>query len=194
LIDVGNHGWHFTNPNESNGYVTFRFGATLQKVSWPDWKFDNAWLVYDKNGVIDGADNLFGSYTQHSNGDFLAVKADYNPNGFLALAFYDQPAQGGNMDGVIDNKDKIYKYLRLWKPKHCHLHPDQPCVALDNELFKLESQGVHSISVAYSAADEKDAVGNTCNFKSMVNTEKAHPQKSKDGRWACDFNLVVKGQ
>jgi hypothetical protein len=158
-------------------------------VSWPDWRFDNAWLVYDKNGVIDGADDLFGNFTPHADG---GVKGHPNPNGFLALAWYDKTSQGGNYDLVIDKKDAIWSKLKLWKPKHCHLHPDQPCVALDSELFPLDALGVHSLSLVYSASSTADKYGNTCSFEALVNPDAGEQQKSHDGRMACDFNLAVR--
>lgn len=187
LIDTQNQGWHFTDPNTPAGYVTFRFGSQLKKVSWPDSHFENAWLVYDKDGVIDGADDLFGNYTAHADG---GVKGHPNPNGFLALAWYDKPSQGGNLDLILDRKDAIWSKLRLWKPKHCHLHPDQPCIALDSELYKLDELGVHSLSLVYQGSGETDKFGNLCSFKALVNPDAGETQKSRDGRWACDFNLA----
>jgi len=187
LIDTRNEGFHFTDPQTPDGYVSFRFGAKIRKVSWPDWKTENAWLVYDSRGVIDGADDLFGNYTEHSDG---GLKNHPNPNGFLALAWYDRGEQGGNLDGVIDKRDRIWSKLRLWKPKHCHLHPDEPCVALDSELSTLDAAGVHSLSLVYSSEGTTDSYGNVCSFKAMVNPDEGETQKSRDGRFACDFNLA----
>jgi hypothetical protein len=148
--------------------------------------------VLPKKGVVDSADDMFGNYTSHSNADYTPFPNNTDPNGWLALAFYDQPAQGGNGDGVIDKKDKVWTKLKLWVPTHCHLNPDQPCVALDSELKSLPSAVINSLGLVYSAVEEVDAIGNQCSFVAVVNPDAAQHQKSKDGRVACDFNLANK--
>jgi hypothetical protein len=193
LIDTKGQGFHFTNPKEADGYVTFRFGGQLKKVSWPDWRYENGWLVLaDKNGVVDDADDLFGNYTAHSNADYTPFKNTTDPNGWLALAFYTQPSQGGNGSGVIDKRDAIWPKLRVWIPKHCHEKPNEPCVALDSELFKLDELGIHSISTVYTAVDQVDAIGNQCRFVALLNPDKGERQKSHDNKVACDFFLAVR--
>jgi hypothetical protein len=189
LIDTRKQGWHLTNPADTDGFVTFLFGGVLRKVSFPDWRFANGWLALPKHGVVDSADDLFGNYSAHSDG---GVKGHTNPNGFLALAWYDWPAQGGNLDGVLDKRDAVWTKLRVWFPRHCHLHPDQPCRALDSELLPLDAVGVHSISLVYEASDYVDNAGNSCEFRSLVNPDANERQKSHDGRWACDFTLSTR--
>lgn len=187
LIDTTGQGFHLTDPDKSDGYVTFNFGGKLRKVSWPDFRYENAWLVYDQKGVIDGADDLFGNFTPHADG---GVTNHPDPNGLLALAWYDRPAQGGNLDGRINHKDAIWSKLRLWKPKHCHEHPDQACVALDSELYTLDQLGIQSINLVYTDGSDlsvvfPEKIADVCKFKAVVNL-----RKSLAMRWACDFYLA----
>jgi hypothetical protein len=193
LIDTQGQGFHFTDPAKLDGYVTFRFGGQLKRVSWPDWRYENGWLVLpDANGVVDDADDLFGNYTAHSNADYTPFKNTTDPNGWLALAFYTQPSQGGSGSGVIDRGSRVWNKLRIWKPKHCHLKPDEACVALDSELFRLDELGIHAISTVYTVVDQVDKIGNQCSFVALINPDPGERQKSHDNKVACDFNLAVK--
>jgi hypothetical protein len=65
------------------------------------------WLDLNRNGIVDGGQELFGTATVLPTGERAA-------NGFQALAVYDATEFGGNGDGVIDERDLVWPFLRMW--------------------------------------------------------------------------------
>jgi len=209
VIDTLNTGFVFTDPIKGN-YVTFdlRGDGNYGHYSWPQHGSGNAWLVYDRDGdgIIKNGQELFGNFTPHSDG---GVTNHPDPNGFLALAWYDMPSQGGNLDAIIDKNDAIWTHLKLWIDEHCYLTPNDPCQSLPTELYDLDAKGIHSLSLVYGVSPKTDDVGNKFTFYAVVNPEihdaplnqngehadsNGSPccdlhQKSKDGRLMYDVFL-----
>ena len=151
-------------------------GTSIQ-LAWTA-NANNAFLVLDRNGsgtITDGAE-LFGNFTSQP--------ASAHPNGFAALAVYDDPMNGGNGDGVIDARDKIFSSLRLWVDAN-HDGISQP-----GELHTLPELGIYSISLDYSLSERTDQYGNLFRYRARVNQGMHGP--ADVGKTAYDVFLVSK--
>lgn len=129
-------------------------GFKKLQISW----FEKAKFAFlalpNSRGEVAGVDQLFGNNTQGPDGKF----AD---NGFLALAKHDS-----NVDGVIDEKDVVYRDLRLWFDKNRNGKSER------GELIALEKKHLISIDLKYdSEFYERDQYGNEIKFKSVVTTK-----------------------
>jgi len=71
------------------------------QIAWTDAHFHNAflasaggrWSCSQRQGVI---------------GNFSPQPSSAHPNGFIALAQFDKPENGGNGDGIIDEHDQVF--------------------------------------------------------------------------------------
>jgi hypothetical protein len=159
-----------------SGGVMFDFDAN-GRMGWIPWTAvdsDDAWLVLDRNGngMIDNGTEFFGSLTPQPASD--------NQNGFIALAEYDQPEQGGNGDGLIDNRDAIFSSLRLWQDAN------HDGLSEADELHTLSSLKVVSFSLDYHESFWRDLHGNWFRYRAPVVIEDGRVLL---GRYAWDVFL-----
>ena len=177
IVDTTGHGFQLTSAQDGVVFDILADGHPIQ-ISWTAATSGNAFLALDRNhnGTIDSGKELFGNVTEQPE--------SAAPNGFLVLAEFDKPENGGNGDGLIDKRDAVFSHLLLWVDEN-HDGVSQP-----NELHTLPELGVLSLGLHYR--DDKhfyDQYGNWFHYQSAVNPDRSDGG-SKDGRVAYDVFFV----
>ncbi len=154
IVNLDGKGLEFSGPDDP---VRFDLGALGYKelITWTKRGSSDAFLVLDLNGngCVDNGRELFGNYTLLSDGHMAG-------NGYVALAQYDEPAEGGNRDGVIDRFDAIYSRLRLWTD----INHDG--IAQVSEVVSLTDAGLVALDLNYHRSERRDRYGNRLRFMS----------------------------
>lgn len=173
VIDVSGNGIALT---DAAGGVDFDLNGDgiARRVAWTSRTSDDAMLVLDRNGngKIDDGSELFG--------DVTSQPYSLNPNGFLALAEFDEPQNGGNADGRIDRNDAVFTSSRLWQDANHN------GVSEGAELRSLASLNVEAIDLDYARSRKTDEYGNEFRYRAKVYDNRG----AGVSRWAWDVFLV----
>ena len=171
VIDLDRGGFRFT---ALAGGVRFDLDGdgAAEAISWVAPGSGDAWLALDRDGdgAIGSGAELFGDYTPQPPAA--------EPHGYLALAVFDAPAQGGDGDGAITAADAVFPALRLW------IDADHDGVSQPGELRSLAAAGVRALDLDFVESRRRDPHGNQLRYTSRVDLDHGTTQ-------ATDVFLLV---
>jgi hypothetical protein len=184
LVDVNGDG--ISNLTNVYGGVNFDLNSDgiAERVAWTAVGSDDAFLTLDRNGngKIDNGSELFGSSTPQPPSRLDRPGGSFGrPNGFLALAEFDKPDNGGDGNGLINSRDPIFSSLRLWQDAN-HNGISEP-----DEIHTLASLGITSMEAGYEKWTGKDKRGNWFRYRALLVKEEGEKQIE---RWAWDVYLI----
>ena len=130
VLDLKNDGIDIVPLANSTARFDILGNGSRQVLAWPGP--DDALFVYDRDG-----DRLISHRDEIAFKDYLATaKTDLE-----GLAWFDQLAQGGNEDGVLDERDAAWSKFGVWRDL------DQDGETDDGELQMTGEGGLKSLNL-----------------------------------------------
>jgi hypothetical protein len=178
LVDIEGDGFSLTDAAAGVRFDLDGDGTIEGRLAWTEAGTDDAWLALDRDGdgLVTSGRELFGNFTAQP-----PPPPGESRNGFLALAEFDQPARGGNADGVIDERDASFAHLRLWQDAN-HDGVSQP-----GELHTLPALDVVRLRLSYKESRRADGHGNHFRYRAKLDDARG----ARVNRWAWDVFLVA---
>ena len=174
-LDMGEDGIPLTSREDG---VQFDLDADGEKesLSWMVPNTEDGWLAPDRNGngIVDDGTELFGNHTPQPD-----PPDGHELNGFLALAVFDLPENGGDGDGVIGPEDRIFHDLLVWRDVN------RTGFSEADELRTLESLGPVEINLNYKLSKKTDEYGNRFRYRAKLKL-----RHSNVGHWIWDIFLL----
>ncbi len=154
VFDLDGDGFNFSNVDTDPVFFDVNSDGIQEEVAWTIPNDDDAFLVLDRNenNLVDDGTELFGNGTYLLSGE----QAEF---GYIALTELDDPAWGGNGDGIISKDDDQFKRLRFWTDSN------QDGISENSEIRTMQSKGVREISLDYEFLPETDEFGNGLIFQ-----------------------------
>lgn len=156
-LDLQGNGLKLSGPNPPL-YFDLDGDGTLDHTSWTRRQTKDGFLVFDRNGngLIDDGRELFGTATP----PLLATEPVRH--GYEALAEFDRISLGGNENGMLDEGDRMFQHLQVWRDRN------RDGVTQDGELAALAELGITEISLSYYRDDQEDQWGNVQRWWSPI--------------------------
>jgi hypothetical protein len=158
IIDLDGDGLTLTSARNGVLFDLLANGEAVD-VAWTAAGSQEAFLALDRDGdgLISSGSELFGNYTDQPR----PVAGDA-PNGFLALAVFDDRNHGGNEDGRITRDDRVFSRLRLW------IDENHDGISQTSELTALSEHAISEIGLSYRLSRKVDANGNVMRYRGVA--------------------------
>ena len=180
-LESDGNSFPMSGPNDPVTFDILAAGHPVQ-ITWTARRSNVGFLVLDHNGngTIDSGAELFGNHSPMANGD--APPPD--SNGYLALASYDKPLQGGNGDGHIGPEDAVWSRLLIW------IDRNHDGISQRDEFMTLSEAKIVEIGYRFGLWNRQDQFGNLFRYRSYAIEERRHGRRETVPTYDVFFQFV----